>query len=212
MIKSIQTIVILFCLSVWSLSSFAEEGATEKLSQFVEQVVTFKAKFEQTVMDVNGMVSEKAEGYFELERPGKFRWDYISPYPQHIVADGQKIWFYDVDLEQVTVKSQLETLADTPASLLSGEALPEDTYLLTDLPSEDGLYWVELVPKDLESNFQIITLAFDNNSLQQMIMRDAFGQKTRLVFTQVSENPDFDNDEFKFVPPQGVDVVGDTSQ
>lgn len=193
-----------------SLSLSAAESATEKLNQFVQNVVTFKAKFTQTVLDSRGQVLEEAQGYFLLERPGKFRWDYDLPYPQHIVADGQRIWFYDVDLEQVTVKSQLDALADTPATLLSGHTMPEDKYLLTDIPSEDGLLWVELIPKDVDSNFQTVTLAFDQQGLNQMIMKDSFDQQTRLVFNQATENTTLVEDAFVFTPPAGVDIVGDT--
>jgi len=192
-----------------SLSLSAAESATEKLNQFVQNVVTFKAKFTQTVLDPRGQVLEEAQGFFILERPGKFRWDYDMPYPQHIIADGERIWFYDVDLEQVTVKSQLEALADTPATLLSGETLPSDKYLLSDISSEDGLSWVELIPKDVDSNFQTITLAFDQQGLNQMIMKDSFDQQTRLVFSQTTENSTLLADVFVFTPPSGVDVVGE---
>ena len=193
-----------------SFSAMAAETASDKLNVFVESVVTFKANFKQTVIDPQGQVVEEAEGQFLLERPGKFRWDYQQPFPQHIVADGQRIWFYDVDLEQVTVKSQLETLADTPATLLSGETKPEEKYLLKDIPSEDGLLWVELQPKDVESNFQAVTLAFDQFGLQQMIMKDSFDQRTKLVFTHVAENTELADDAFVFTPPEGVDVVGES--
>jgi len=205
-LKTCLAIMMMFL----SMSLSATESATEKLNTFVQTVVTFKAQFKQTVVDVRGQVLEQAQGFFILERPGKFRWDYKLPYPQHIVADGQRIWFYDVDLEQVTVKSQLDALADTPATLLSGETLPEDKYLLTDIPSQDGLSWVELTPKDVDSNFQTITLAFDKQGLNQMIMKDSFEQQTRLVFSQTSENTELPANAFVFTPPTGVDVVGDT--
>ena len=206
-IKKLGLILLAMCLP---LNAIAAGSATDKLNIFVQSVITFKAKFNQTVIDAQGQVLEEAEGFFILERPGKFRWDYQEPYPQHIVADGTRIWFYDVDLEQVTVKSQLEALADTPATLLSGETMPQDNYLLADIPSEDGLSWVELIPKDVESNFQTITLAFDKQGLQQMIMKDSFDQRTRLTFSQTAENPELPTDAFVFIPPQGVDVVGET--
>jgi len=192
-----------------SFSLLAAETATDKLNNFVKTVETFQARFTQTVLDPHGQVLEKASGLFILERPGKFRWDYKEPYPQYIIADGQKIWFYDVDLEQVTVKSQVDVLADTPASLLSGDTMPEDKYLLTNLPSKDGLLWIELVPKDVESNFQSITLAFDQHGLNQMIMKDSFDQQTRLVFSQTVKNPKLANNVFVFTAPKGVDIVGD---
>ena len=197
-------------LMMLPIQLLASDSATEKLNIFVQTVVTFKANFKQTVIDPQGNIMEEAQGTFSLERPGKFRWDYDQPYPQQIVADGERIWFYDVDLEQISVQSQNEALADTPASLLSGETLPEDKYLLTDIASEDGLLWVELFPKDTESNFQTVTLAFDEHGLRQMIMKDSFEQRTRLVFSQPQENIELKEDEFVFIPPEGIDVIGES--
>ncbi|MCX4187963.1 outer membrane lipoprotein chaperone LolA [Methylophaga sp. OBS4] len=202
-----------FLLSLlWTNLALAQTSGSEKLNAFVQQVGTFQAQFQQVVLDPQGNVIEEAQGQFQLQRPGKFRWDYRQPYPQQIIADGQNVWFYDVDLEQVTVKSQLEALAETPATLLSGDVVPEDKYQIRDVPSDDGLQWVELIPKEADSNFQTVTLAFDNNSLQRMIMQDSFDQRTRLVFSQVKENVTFAQDAFEFTPPAGVDVVGDTQQ
>lgn len=197
-------------LSLFTAVAHAQGNGVEKLNQFVNKVQTFEAHFQQTVLGPDGNVIEQAEGEFQLERPGKFRWDYQQPYPQQIVADGERIWFYDVDLEQVTVKSQQEALADTPATLLSGDIVPEDKYDIQSLPSNDGLQWVQLMPKEQDSNFQAVTLAFDGNTLNQMVMRDSFDQRTRLSFSQVRENPEFNNDTFAFTPPAGIDVVGDT--
>jgi outer membrane lipoprotein carrier protein len=211
MTKLIARSLIAGLTLTWSLSLMATESAIEKLNHFVETVETFQADFTQTVFDSNGQVMEEANGTFVLERPGRFRWDYQDPYPQHIVADGQHIWFYDVDLEQVTVNLQLEALADTPATLLSGETKPEDKYSLTDIASDDGMLWVELIPKNEESSFQTVVLAFDDVGLRQMIMKDSFDQQTRLVFNNVIENPKLDDDLFIFTPPDGVDVIGDVS-
>lgn len=209
-VKKLFRYFIAIAAMLLPLSLMAADSATEKLNIFVQTVVTFKANFKQVVLAPDGELMEEAQGKFALERPGKFRWDYSQPYPQHIVADGERIWFYDVDLEQVTVKSQVETLVDTPATLLSGESLPEDNYVLTDILSDDGLLWVELVPKDEASNFQTVALAFDQQGLRQMIMRDSFDQRTRLVFSQQVENPVLADDEFVFIPPEGIDVVGET--
>ena len=197
-------------LTLFSGGVLAAESGSDRLNAFVENVVTFQAKFKQTVVDDRGRIIDEASGLFILERPGKFRWDYQEPFPQYIVADGTRIWFYDVDLEQVTVQSQLEALADTPATLLSGNTKPEDKYSLTDMPSEDGLSWVMLFPKEADSNYQTVTLAFDELGLNQMIMKDSFDQKTRIVFSQTVENKPLDKDVFVFTPPTGVDVVGDT--
>lgn len=201
-----------FLLLLIPVVAMADMSGTEKLDHFVKQVNTFQAHFEQTVLDPDGNLVEQAQGEFQLARPGKFRWDYNDPYPQHIVADGQNVWFYDVDLEQVTVKAQNEALEDTPATLLSGQALPEDSYNIRNLTSNDGLTWVELTPKQSGSNFQSVMLAFNKDELQQMIMRDSFDQRTRLMFSQVKINPQFKKDTFKFSAPEGIDIVGEAQQ
>lgn len=201
-----------FLLLLLPVVAMADMSGTEKLNHFVKQVDTFQAHFEQTVLDPDGNLVEQAQGEFQLARPGKFRWDYNDPYPQHIVADGKNVWFYDVDLEQVTVKSQNEALEDTPATLLSGQALPEDSYNIRNLKSDDGLSWVELTPKQSSSNFQSVMLAFNQDELQQMIMRDSFDQRTRLMFTQVKINPVFEKDTFEFSAPEGIDIVGEAQQ
>jgi outer membrane lipoprotein carrier protein len=206
--KLAQTVLLTLSLLL-SQPVLAVDLASEKLTIFLQSVVTFKAQFEQVVLGPKGEVIETAQGQFILERPGKFRWDYLNPYPQEIVADGKRVWFYDVDLEQVTVQPQKEALTDTPATLLSGEMLPDEKYQVTDLVSDDGYAWVELIPKDADSNFQSVRFAFDDQGLRQMIMRDSFDQYTRLIFSEVSENIALDDKTFVFVPPEGVDVVGD---
>ncbi|MFT7235269.1 MAG: outer membrane lipoprotein carrier protein [Methylophagaceae bacterium] len=206
-----QVLLLVICVSFSSLAH-AGESAAEKLTVFLQSVVTFKSQFEQTVLSPQGDLIESAQGQFILERPGKFRWDYLSPYPQEIVADGLRIWFYDVDLEQVTVQSQQDALTDTPASLLSGEMLPGEKYQVRDVASDDGLSWVELTPKDTESSFQTVRFAFDKTGLRQMVMQDSFDQYTRLVFSDAHENIELDDGVFNFVIPDGVDVVGDVNQ
>jgi outer membrane lipoprotein carrier protein len=198
-----------FIFSVlFSLNVLADD-ALARLNTFVSEVSTFEATFSQTVIGADGQIVDEASGLFQLARPGKFRWLYEQPFPQEIVADGEQIWFYDVDLEQVTVKLQNEALADTPASLLAGKVLPEDQYQIETIPSDDGLFWVTLIPKQVDTGFQVITLAFDEDSLRQMIMRDSFDQRTRLTFSQVKENVQLPADIFDFTPPEGVDVVGE---
>tara|TARA_B110000971_G_C19842461_1_gene423202 strand:- start:36 stop:677 length:642 start_codon:yes stop_codon:yes gene_type:complete len=207
--KIIQSVVLALSLLL-SQTVLAGGLASEKLTTFLQSVITFKAQFEQVVLSPEGEVIERAQGEFILERPGKFRWDYHNPYPQQIVADGLRIWFYDVDLEQVTVMPQREALMDTPAALLSGEMLPGEKYQVSELKSDDGHEWVELVPKGAGSNIQSVRFSFDNDGLRQMIMRDSFDQYTHLTFSHISENNQLDEKTFIFVPPEGVDVVGDS--
>ena len=128
---------------------------------------------------------------------------------QQTVADGEHIWFYDVDLEQITVKLQDEALAETPAGLLSGNTLPEAQYNIQELESEDDLQWVRLVPKADDNNYQTLALAFDEKGIREMLMVDSFDQRTRLVFKNLQINPDLPASRFEFKAPPGVDVVGD---
>lgn len=191
--------------------SFAETG-TDRLNEFVETVETLSAHFTQTVTDADGQLMEEAEGEFYLSRPGQFRWDYTQPYPQEIVADGEQVWFYDVDLEQITTREQQQALSETPASLLSGEGVPEDQYDIQNVSTRDGLMWVALTPKEAESNYQQLQLGFHDDGLREMLMEDSFGQTTRLVFSDVEKNPDLDAAIFDFEAPAGVDVVGETAE
>lgn len=209
MLKKLSRPMLLLAMVCLPALSQAEQSATDKLTAFVSDVQSFQAKFEQTVLDAGGELIEQAEGDFMLSRPGKFRWNYSTPFPQQIVADGERIWFYDEDLEQITVQSQDKALADTPAGLLSGRTLPEAEYNMTNLNSNDGLKWVELTPKEDDANYQTIRIGFNSLGLQQMVMRDAFDQMTRLRFSQVSINPNLAAERFIFTPPEGVDVVGE---
>lgn len=184
-------------------------AATDRLQTFYNDVKSLRASFGQTVTDANGKLMQRASGTMALQRPGRFRWDYEQPHDQLIVADGNKVWLYDPELEQVTVKSQGEALGDTPAQLLSSGKPLEQSFRVSELPARDGIEWVELTPKSKDTGFDRVRLGFDAKSLAKMELVDAFGQTTRLTFTGVERNPRLDANLFKFIPPKGVDVVGE---
>jgi len=183
----------------------------ERFRQFFSEVTTVRADFTQVLTSSEAETLQEAGGTVLLQRPGKFRWDYVTPFHQLIVGDGAKVWIYDADLEQVTVKSQDLTLGNTPALLLSTMAAPEDKFLITELGERTGggLEWVELQPKDKESSFDRVRLAFGPRDLEIMELVDALGQTTRLSFSNVSRNTPIDAAQFVFVPPKGVDVIGE---
>lgn len=208
MIKRCATQWLLLGWLILPSMAFAE-SAVDKLNAFVQEVSQLEADFQQTVIDSDGQVLEEATGQFLLSRPGKFRWDYETPFPQQIVADGERIWFYDVDLEQITVKLQDEALAETPAGLLSGNTLPEAEYTIREIESEDDLQWVRLSPKEADNTYQTVALAFDATGIREMLMVDSFDQRTRLVFSNIKINEDLPESSFQFIAPEGVDVVGD---
>lgn len=149
-----------------------------------------------------------------MQRPGKFRWDYQTPYKQLILADGQRLWIYDPDLDQVVVKPLEAALGDTPALLLSGkglsgkQSLEQQFNIIESLEAQDGLYWVTLKPTARDSSFQEVRLGFDEKHLRRMELVDGFGQQTLLEFFDMQTNVEVPPDSFRFDPPKGVDIVG----
>jgi chaperone LolA len=206
------------CLGPWllvlsSLVAVAAEPVDEAtgrqlVDSFVEDITTFSAGFEQVLLDPDGEVLERTSGTLEISRPGKFRWSYVEPYEQWLIADGLNIWSYDLDLAQVTVKPQAEALANTPALLLGGadDALAQFDY--------EGSYretvttWVRLAPKNTESGFMRVELGFIDGALTRMVFFDNLEQTTLVEFEDLVINEPLDAGRFDFVVPDEVDVVG----
>ena len=190
---------------------FSAHGKTDagRLNQLLSGITTLEATFKQVLLDEQAKTIQESSGIFQLKRPGKFRWDYTKPYEQLIIADGRKLWVYDADLEQVTVKKQEMALGNTPALLLTGSRAVEKDFTVLGKGVQEGLEWFELTPKDKESSFLKINLAFSQNKLQQMELVDGFGQTTRLIFDGISMNKNIAAKQFSFKPPRGVDVVTD---
>ena len=203
---------LLFFMSVLIHPVHVFAGAAEqRLNQFFKQVHSMRADFTQSVISDARSSVEKSQGVLQMQRPGKFHWDYKSPYEQQIVADGKKLWIYDVEMEQVIVKSLDLALGDTPAVLLSGDATITDKFIVTQITENIGgdssLFWLQLVPKQQEASFEKLLLAFSGSNLQIMELKDAFGQITRLTFANLEQNPDINPSVFNFVAPPGVDVI-----
>ncbi|MES9946048.1 MAG: outer membrane lipoprotein chaperone LolA [Candidatus Thiodiazotropha sp.] len=191
-----------FIQPLWALSG------PQQLEAFLEDLTTLQADFEQTLQQ-DDEASYTSSGVFYLKRPGQLRWEYTAPSEQLIVADGDRIWLYDIELEQVSHRSQQAALVGTPAQLLSDQAPINEHFLVNDLGETDGLNWVELLPKGKESHFASLRLALNDNRLQRMEMVDNFGQTTRFVFNNIQRNPTLDVTLFKFTPPPMVDLIGD---
>ena len=203
---------LLFFMSVLIHPVHVFAGAAEqRLNQFFKQVHSMRADFTQSVISDARSSVDKSQGVLQMQRPGKFHWDYKSPYEQQIVADGKKLWIYDVEMEQVIVKSLDLALGDTPAVLLSGDATITDKFIVTQITENVGgdlsLFWLQLVPKQEEASFEKLLLAFSGSNLQIMELKDAFGQITRLTFANLEQNPDINPSVFNFVAPPGVDVI-----
>ncbi len=149
-----------------------------------------------------------AAGKLSLQKPGKFRWDYSEPSEQLILADGKQIWFYDKDLQQANVRDRDASLANTPAVLLSGGASLSSQFDVTALPPTEGLEWYQLVPKNPDTDFQLVRIGFRQGELATMFLADKLNQVTQLSFSNPKRNAKFAPDLFTFVPPPGVDVIG----
>ena len=196
-------------LTSWLLlySALAGAAGLDMLRVFLQQTTTGKARFAQIIVDKNLKQLQQATGTMHFARPGKFRWEYEKPYEQLIVGDGSRLWVYDKDLNQVSVRKIDQALGDSPAALLAGSNEIEKIYNLTNLGNQEGLDWVEAVPKSKENAFERIRLGFSQSGLQAMELRDQFGQATVIKFAEVERNPKLSPELFKFVPPKGADVI-----
>ncbi len=184
--------------------------AAEKrfLDEYFARTRAFTADFQQTLFDEHQKPVERSSGTLAVKRPDRFRLEYDKPYHQIYVADGTQLWFYDEDLEQVTVKQQEDVLTNTPAMLLSNPDELLRSFEVHPLGEVDGVTWFELVPrKPGQSNFKRVALGFGKDNLQSMELEDAFGQVTRLDFHNIQRNPRFPAGTFRFTPPAGVDVL-----
>jgi outer membrane lipoprotein carrier protein len=201
----------IYSAALWCLAiSPVHAGiAMERLHAFFKEVQSLQGDFTQTTFDQHNHISQRAQGTFALQRPGKFHWDYTSPSRQLIVANSKKVWLYDSELEQVTVKRLDEAVGNTPAQLLSSGDSLESSFTITELGPIDKLEWVELTPREKDTSFEQIRLGFDQHDLRTMELIDNFGHTTRLEFSHLQRNPRLAASLFEFTPPPGVDVVGD---
>lgn len=185
-------------------------GATlDRLREFIRDTQTARTTFTQTVTDKSGRIVQRSNGVFMLSRPGKFRWTVDKPYRQVIVGDGERVWIYDEDLNQVVVRKAGEAIGSTPAALLAGRENVERAFTWRELPAAGGLEWLAAVPLSNEAAFAEIRLGFGARGLAALELADPFGQKTVVQFGELDRNPALLPETFRFVPPKGADVIGD---
>jgi outer membrane lipoprotein carrier protein len=190
-----------------SLPAFAS-GLDDFLA-FNSSAKTATARFEQQVFDRAGKAVEKASGTFAFQRPGKFRWVYDKPNKQVLVGDGVKLWIYDPDLAQVTVKRIGQAISSTPAALLAGKDDITALFTLRDAGTADGLSWVEATPKAQDTGFERVRLGLQGKTLAAMELHDQLGGRTMLRFLDLKANSPVAADSFRFTPPKGADVLED---
>ena len=205
MIKTLCRVLPLILLPVVVHAAQAPSFMTD----FFTGLKTLQADFSQEVTDGNNRPLQSSQGHMWIKRPGRFRWDYETPYRQQLVADGQRLWSYDEDLEQVTVQKAADVLTSTPAMLLSGEEPLEKVFNIELVTSDGDEQYVDLVPKSDDSNVTRIQLVFSGKVLVRIKADDNFGNTTVFSFTDFERNPALDDAIFVFTPPAGADVVGD---
>ncbi|MEO8133126.1 MAG: outer membrane lipoprotein chaperone LolA [Betaproteobacteria bacterium] len=186
----------------------ASAGALEDFRAFTTHVKSARGDFQQVVSDRSGKVLRQASGSFSLARPGKFRWTYVKPFAQLVVGDGQKVWIYDTDLNQVTIRKMDDTLNATPAALLSGSQEFDRIFTVEELPPADGLTWLGAKPKAPDSGLESARLGFNKGTLEKLAFVDNFGQETVVTISRFEKNPALAPDSFRFTPPKGADVIG----
>ncbi|MCG7934423.1 MAG: outer membrane lipoprotein chaperone LolA [Candidatus Thiodiazotropha taylori] len=200
----------LMLLLFFSLSqSLSAESGISQLETFLQDLKTLKADFRQTLQQPDYDQVYASNGVFYLRRPGQLRWEYQTPSEQLIVADGDRVWLHDIELEQVSHRSQAAVLDGTPAQLLSGTGPISQHFEINELGVESELTWVELIPKGKEAQFSSVRLALQESRLERMEMFDNFGQVTRFFFDDMQRNPPLDDALFEFEPPPLIDLIGD---
>lgn len=185
-----------------------DAAAAARVEEALGELKTLESRFEQTLSGKHGEVLERASGTLYIQKPDRFRWVYETGVRQLIVSDGTRLWLYDQELDQVTVRALGQSLAATPASLLSGTGHAADNFRITDLGAYESLDWVRLLPKTADTDFREIRLGFSGRDVVRMTLKDKLGQTTELRFLALKRNPALDASLFHFEPPAGVDVIG----
>jgi outer membrane lipoprotein carrier protein len=201
-------------LALSALTIAAHASALDSLENFIRSAKSGHAEFTQVVTappkDGQAARTKTSTGSFEFQRPNRFRFDYRKPFEQSIVADGQTLWLFDKDLNQVTQRKQAKVLGSTPAALIAAspdlETLKKD-FDLQVLPDRDGLQWVQATPKQKEGQLSNMKVGFRGDQLAALDILDAFGQRSVLTFTGMQVNGGVNAEAFVFHPPKGADVV-----
>ena len=201
--KIITILILLSCAT----ASFGSE-AVQRLDQFFKEVDSFEGQFKQTVLDENGEVIQDSSGDVALDKPGRFRWQYVKPYPQLILADGKYLWIYDEELLQATAKPIEEALGNAPIMLLTDIRPLDQDFKIMEVSSRDGLDWVELVPLIKDTEFHLISIGLSKDGIKKMELHDQFAQKTVIEFVGLKKNVSFPSDYFKFTASGDIDIVG----
>ncbi|HEY4092723.1 MAG TPA: outer membrane lipoprotein chaperone LolA [Luteibacter sp.] len=200
----------LLVLSLPAFAAAATGPARERLDAFAKGLHSLTGRFSQTLFDVNGGPGKTTTGVVSLEAPRQFRWEVTAPSKQTIVADGSRVWLYDPDLEQVTVRKQSSEEAQSPLTVLTDlSQLDKGFFKVAEQGEHDGMQWLRLSSTAKDPAFDYADLGFDASGLARMEFKDQIGNTTRIQFAGWQKNTAIPADTFNFVPPKGTDVIGD---
>jgi len=202
---SIRSLLVAACML--GCVQGATAAGVDLLKSFLRETTSASAQFTQVVFDRSMRKLQETSGTMHFARPGKIRWVYQKPYEQLIVGDGAKLWVYDKDLNQVTVRAMTQAIGGSPASLLAGSNDIEKEFRLSPGGAQDGYEWLEAVPRSGDSTFQKVRMGFGKSGLEAMELTDGFGQLTVVRFSRIERNPKLAPELFRFTPPQGADVI-----
>jgi outer membrane lipoprotein carrier protein len=201
---------VVFILTMLSnlYSPVYAQSVEQRLSDALKDMDNLTADFKQTVLDDNKQIVQQSSGSLAIQRPGKFAWIYRTPYEQQIIADGEELWIYDVELDQVTVKPMDTGLASAPIMILMRETDIASEFDIKEVGKRKFLFWVELIPRSQDIDYTNVFIGLEDGAVKAMELRDKFGQSTQIVFENLRLDVVHDPATFKFVPPEGVDVFG----
>ena len=202
-----RSALVLFFLTMCGCANAGP--ARDQLTSFSKSVKTMRGEFAQTLFDANGRKKDQSSGTVALMAPRQFRWDVLKPFEQHIVADGNAVWVYDVELEQVNVRAQSFDEANSPLAVLLDLAMLDVEFNSIERPQAAGQYWLRLTAKAKDPDFKYADLGFSKGAMTTMRLVDNFGQRTDILFSKWQRNPTLATNLFTFTPPEGVDVVGE---
>lgn len=200
---------VVLALSLGAVAQAATGPARARLDAFATGLHSLTGHFSQTLTDLNGHTSKNSSGTLALQAPRQFRWDTLAPYKQTIVADGSRVWMYDPELEQVTVRVQSSEEAHSPLTVLTDLKQMDKDFKVVEQGEHDGLAWLRLSSTAKDPQFDYADLGFDANGLARMTFRDQLGSTTDIRFSGWRRNAPIPPATFNFVPPKGADVIGD---
>lgn len=207
----LQKILLFFFLILFQTSIYANTAADD-LSMLLTKINAMRADFTQIITDKNAKQIQQSVGRMAMQRPGKFRWEVKKPMMQLVITNGTRLWIYDPDLEQVTIRMLTKEVGESPAMLLTNPnvTLGKDYRVESIKSSGKDLQWFSLTPKNQNSMFAKIKLGFDKNQIREMELQDHLGHTTAIAFYNIAMNPILSATLFSFKPPKNVDVIDET--